>query len=354
MLAYSERRADAAFPALLDAAQADSWMTFPVDMLRQITLVDDLRGIVRLRNAIACLRPDIVHAHSSKAGAIARLAAASLPKRSFVIYSPHALAFRLNPTYLAIERMLAPLTDRFAAVSEGERDEIVSCGLAEPSRVSVVTPFIDSVYYEPRCRDAARQSLNLGEYPLLVAVGRMTDQKDPLAFLSVVKRVRACAPDTRAIWVGDGELRGEVEREIEHQGLRSVVQIAGWQPDVRPYVAAADVLVSVARYESFGYTVAEALAMERPVVASAVTGTTNILTGPLRLLLFPKDDHQAAADRIVSLFRYPARAASLACAGRKMVEERYSSAAMGEALEQLYASVTAPRGMTAHSPGASN
>ena len=144
-LAYSTVRADPGFGSTLEEARTKGWQLFPVEMLPAVSAVQDLRSVRHLRRVLRDYRPQIVHCHSSKAGALGRIAALGLSPRPRIIYTPNALAARLGVQYLIAERLLAPLTDRFVAISESERDEIVKYGLASNSKVDVVYPCFDQL-----------------------------------------------------------------------------------------------------------------------------------------------------------------------------------------------------------------
>ncbi len=157
---------------------------------------------------------------------------------------------------------------------------------------------MDVRHFQPSSQQNARQALGIGSGPLVLAIGRLTAQKDPLAFLRVTEYLYARQPDIRAIWVGSGEREAEFLSEIAAAQMQDVVRVVPWQHDVRLYIAAADVLLSTSRFESFGYVAAEALAMKRPVVASDVTGTRDIMRSRFGEWLYPPNRTDLAAERI--------------------------------------------------------
>jgi glycosyltransferase involved in cell wall biosynthesis len=223
------------------------------------------------------------------------------------------------------------------AVSDSEADELMALKLTSPGKFNVVHPVVDCDYFNVWERSQARLALGLPlDIPVIVAVGRMTAQKAPLAFLPILKKVIAEFPQARGIWVGDGELKEKFFEAARQQGLEDKVTVTGWRNDVRPWIAAADLLLSTSEYESFGYMVAEALAMERPVVATNVTGTCDIMSAELAPFLFPPGDTTRAAELIGGLLRSPGLSARCGRIGREKVAERFGSAAMRNSLDVLY------------------
>ncbi len=339
-LAYALERADTSFPATLESARANGWETWHVPMVRRLDPLSDTRAGSHLRKIVRAFRPALVHAHSSKAGGIARLVGMTLASRPRIVYSPHAIASELGTAYAAIERLLAPLTARFAAVSESERRQLAALDLVGSARIDVIPPTIDENYWSARPRDAARAALGLpARVPIIIGIGRLSPQKNPLEFVRIIERLRAEWPELRAIWIGDGELRSELEA-ASIASAAAHVEIAGWVGDVRTHLAAADALLSVSRYESFGYVVAEALAMNRTVVASRVTGIEDILGTEPTLMYQPGDIGAAAAllHRVLSDENF---ASERRQGARADVLARFNAQTMRRALERVYASALA-------------
>src|ERR1700730_17599717 len=157
--AYGTARADSRLKPFLECISSLGWSSYPVDMTRQVEPLHDFKACLRLCHVIAHFAPDIIHCHSSKAGALGRVAAFLQRDRPARVYSPHALAAPLGSIYLKIEKLLSKSTDRFVAVSDSERREIINFSLAPEGSVSVVYPSVDSAYFQPMSRDVAREVL---------------------------------------------------------------------------------------------------------------------------------------------------------------------------------------------------
>jgi glycosyltransferase involved in cell wall biosynthesis len=336
-LAYSLHRADASFMILLERMREAGWQLFEVDMLRRIDPRSDVSCTIALRKVYDAFQPDVVHAHSSKAGAIARLATIGMRRRPGVVYSPNSIGVNVSPVYALIERLLALRLDVLAAVTPSERDELRTLNLVAPARIHVVVPTIRADVFAPASRALAREELRLPDGPLVVAVGRLVPQKDPLAFVDFVAALRKRLGNARAIWVGDGELRPAMEERIAAAKLQGALSITGWLDDVRPHLAASDLVVSTAAYESFGYATAEALAMDRPVVASAITGTVDVVTTDTGDQLYSYRDVDSAATLAARLLADGHYAAGVAARGRARVVATFSSEQMRRGLAGAYA-----------------
>lgn len=335
-LAYSLNRADTGFTKLLGRVRSAGWQLFEVDMRRSISAHHDASSVRAMREVYRAFQPHIVHAHSSKAGAVSRLASVAIRPRPAVVYTPNAIGVNLGWIYRPIEQLLALRLDVLAAVTASERRELQELKLVSPLRLCVVPPTIRSDVFAPMDRRGARQKLGLPGAPLIVGIGRLTPQKDPLAFVDLVAILRQRIRDVRAIWVGDGESRSEMETAIADLGLGDALTITGWLADVRPYLGACDLFVSSSAYESFGYVTAEALAMERPVVASAINGTVDIVSTDVAEQLYPQGKMSLAATLAERLLRDPDRAAAIARRGRAHVLSTFSVEATRRGLDHAY------------------
>lgn len=339
--AYGTRRADHRLEPALARARSLGWELFSVPMRREVHPPSDLASVRMLARIVRSFRPDVVHCHSSKAGALGRIACLALRPRPLVVYSPHAIA--PGASYVRIERMLDRLTDRFLAVSDTERAQLADLRIGSPERTGVAYPTIDGEWFVPQDRGAARTALRLPHgKSLLLGIGRMTGQKRPLDFVELLHKVRMEVPDVSGIWVGDGELRGAFEAHAQALGIAEHVRVTGWIEDVRPYIAAANLAVTTSAFESFGYNMAEALAMERPAIGSAVCGTSDVLAGAHGNVFFETGDMKEAARLAVNILRSPLLAEQLGVEGRKSVLRRFSSEAMRADLLRCYAGVLAP------------
>ncbi len=338
--AYAEARADHQLPPFLTAAEDAGWKLFPITASRAVSPLGDARAISQTVRAIRSFRPDIIHCHSSKAGALGRLASLSLWPRPKLIYSPHALAVS-SGLYLAIERSLGRLTNKFLAVSDSERDQILNLRIGNSDSVGVLYPTIDTEHFAPIPQARARQQLQRPDRPTVVGVGRLTGQKDPLHFLKIIAGVRESLPNVSGIWVGDGELAPAFRTELQRLQLEDHVHLTGWQSDPRPFIAASDLLLSTSRFESFGYMAAEALSMAVPVVASQVCGTVDILTGALSENLYSPDNTADAVQKLQLLLTDSPRARAIGAAGRSAIQSRFSVEKLRSQLSEHYTSLLA-------------
>lgn len=259
-------------------------------------LPDEVRRLARIVDRI---RPDVVHAHSAKAGLAARLAVRG---RVPTVFQPHAWSFEAVG---GVTAQLALQWERFGArwaahvvcVSEAERLTGQRLGIAAP-QWSVIPNGVDVERFRPVDAQAVRAALGLtGQAPVAVCVGRLCRQKGQDVLLRAWAAVTERMPLARLVLVGDGP---------DAAGLReqapASVRFVGAVDDATPWYQAADLVVLPSRWEGMALVPLEAMACGRPVVVTDVDGARESL--PPALVphgLVPPQDPEALARSLVGL-----------------------------------------------------
>ncbi|QES48701.1 glycosyl transferase family 1 [Streptomyces venezuelae] len=268
-------------------------------------LAAEVLGAARL---IRRIRPDVLHAHSAKAGLAGRLAVrGTLP----TVFQPHAWSFdAVGGTTAALalrwERFGARWADRVLCVSEAERRAGESAGIT--ADWSVVHNGVDLEHFRPGGPDpgqdkaAARAGLPLpaalrGDGPLAVCVGRLCQQKGQDVLLRAWREVLGTVPGARLALVGDGP-----DAERLRRTAPPGVLFAGAAADIRPWLRAADLVVLPSRWEGMALAPLEAMACGRPVLVSDVSGARESLPpGQGRHCLVPPEQPTALAKALGAL-----------------------------------------------------
>ena len=259
-------------PEFVSQLQSIAGITdIPVAMQRSVG-PNDLVSARMLAAQVQSRAPfDIVHGHSSKAGALVRLMPRDIPGAR--IYTPHAfrtmdpgLRPPMRQVYATIERMLSERAARIITVSRAEYDHALSIGIS-PRRLTTV---VNGVALPPDAtRQAARDMMGLGPGDVAVGfLGRLETQKDPLRFVRAVNHAARIAPAVKGVVIGDGPLRAAAEDMAD----AGAVRFMGWQDGPR-LMPGLDVYCMTSGYEAMPYTLIEALHAQVPIVATAVGGT---------------------------------------------------------------------------------
>jgi glycosyltransferase involved in cell wall biosynthesis len=307
----------------------------PVIVLRHLTLpinpVRDLRALFEIRTVLKELRPDLVAAHSSKAGILSRVAGASLGIP--VILTAHGWNFTpgIPPLqaalYRQIERSVGPLTDKIITVSEFDRQLALRAGIAPENRLVTVYNGIPDVAQDLRS--------NPGREPVrMVMVARFGPQKDHGTLLRALAGVK----DKR--WkldlVGDGLLIGPMKALAESLRLSDRVHFLGQRTDVDQLLSQAQVSLLVTNWEGFPLSILEAMRAGLPVVASAVGGIGESVWDGETGYLVPRGEEDLLRDRIGRLLDDPALRVRLGRGGRARYEQHFTLAESVAKTLQVY------------------
>jgi glycosyltransferase involved in cell wall biosynthesis len=311
---------------------------------RPISFWRDVRGLLELVILVRRLRPHIVHASSSKAGVLGRIAArvGGAPIRIFTV---HGWAFTAVPGLRSVvfrwaERLVRPLTTVTVCVSEGERAAGIAARTCDETTTVVIRNGIDAA-----ARPVARQRTHP---PRIVAVGRLQAPKDPLSLVRALANLGG--RQFHALIVGDGPDRPAVEAELRRLDLTGAVDLAGEREDVAEILAASAVFVLSSRSEAFPMSVLEAMAAGLPVVAPRIGGLPELVVeGETGLLVRPGDPEELAA-AISRLLDDPTLRERLGSAGRARVATHFALDSFLDAHLELYRSQLAHRGLPLPSP----
>ncbi len=303
----------------------------------------DPRALLALAGSFRRARPHIVQSHGARANFYARLAArlAHVPRHISTVHNSlydYPISPLRRSAYVALDRLTVPWTDTIVCVAQSLARDLIERSRVPARKIEVIHNGVDLARFDPSRADGERirRAFGLGRAPVLGIIGRMTPQKDHRTFLSALAQVRKAVPDARALIVGDGPLRQEIEAEAARLGAREACCFTGVREDIPDCLAAASVVVLSSESEGFPFTVLEALAMARPLVATAVNGVTEIVEPDQTGLLVPPRRPDLLARATLTLLRDPERARALGQTGRKAVEARFPLERMLERMERLY------------------
>ena len=333
---------------LYSPLRADAWFVHEVEAIPGLELasirisrapgLSDILAVMELRRFVRRNGPfDIIHGHSAKAGAIARLGALGVPATK--VYTPHAF-ITLDPflgrfaraAYGMAERILASLGDLIICVSEEERDHAVSLGI-EPRRLRVVNNGLLSL--PPADRGAARARMSLADNHLCIGcVGRLSDQKSIDRLLKAFAEMRADVPQARLVVVGTGPRREALERLAGELGISETVRFQGAGHGAA-LMAGFDVYAMSSVYEAFPYVYLEALARGLPIVTTPVGGSGAVVQDGVNGRIADGIEPTDLAACLVEVCADGETRASMARASLRRAE-RFSSEAMVDATLAAY------------------
>ena len=236
----------------------------PVAMQREVSASEDYKSLKKLQKAIKNIKPDVIHLHSSKAGVLGRIAARSYPQAK-VYYTPNGYSFlredissKKQKFFKFIEKYIAKIYGGTTiACGDTEYEYAKLLGKAVMVRNGIDLSELDHIKVEP--------SLKLNS---IVTLGRISAQKNPKLFNAIALKF----PEIQFIWIGDGELKQELTaRNIE---------ITGWldRQDALNLLAKHDVYMQTSLWEGLPFTIIEAMALQKPILATDVIGNKDAVS----------------------------------------------------------------------------
>ncbi|HTP41791.1 MAG TPA: glycosyltransferase family 4 protein [Nitrospiria bacterium] len=325
-------------------------------LVRRISPWRDAAAFLAIIRLIRRLRPDVVHTHTSKAGALGRLAA-RLCRVPTIVHTPHGHIFYgyygrvASACAVAAERWLGRMTDALVALTEAGRLEYAERRIVPPDRLHVIHSGIElDGYARPRSSSpAARKALGLPvRGPVIGVLGRLVRIKGHRYLIEALPSILKSFPSATLLCVGEGPEREALVAGAARAGVLDRVRLVGAQHDLPRFIAACDVIVQPSLNEGMGRTVLEALVMGRPVIASQVGGLPDLIDHGVNGLLVPPASSAALAHAVCSLLLDSGRLKRMSEEARRSIGRQFSVQAMIVAIDRLYTGLLLSAGRTAY------
>jgi glycosyltransferase involved in cell wall biosynthesis len=344
---------------------------FIPEMSRELSARDAI-SLYKVYRALKRVSPDIIHTHTAKAGTVGRAAGflyrwltwgtlIGRPRRVRLVHTFHGHVFHSyyggfkTKLFLAIEKVLArTATDRIIVITDQQLEEIhYKFGVGQKEQFRVVPLGIDlDIYSDPDGkRNILRSELGAGDDEIIVGfVGRLTEIKNIGLLLKAAQlydRVKAPdSPKLKFVIIGDGHLRGELEREAEALGVKGIVAFLGNRDDAAIFYAGLDIVALTSLNEGTPLSLIEAMAAHRPVISTAVGGVIDLLGDTTekkdgfrvceRGILVEPDSPRSFCDALLYLAKNEKLREKLASAGQTFARTRYNKKRLVNDIKDLY------------------
>jgi glycosyltransferase involved in cell wall biosynthesis len=301
---------------------------------RELSWKDDWTAFWKIYRIIQREKPDIIHTHTAKAGALGRMAGI-LYGRAILIHTFHGHVLSgyfgkfKTEIFIWTEKFLALFTDKIITVSENLKKELVEkFRIAPEKKISVIELGfeLDELLKLPPREN--RGTVNIG------IVGRLVPVKNHKMLF------RACRGGLnlpyRLIVIGDGELRGELEKYAEQLGIKDKVEFRGWIKDLKTIYEELDIVALASLNEGTPVSLIEAMAGARPVIATNVGGVKDIVKDEVNGCLVDSEDVGEFSKKLTELVGNSVKRGVFGINGRKMVQERFAKERLIKDTERLY------------------
>lgn len=238
--------------------------------------------------------------------------------------------------YEKLDRLFLRFTDHIVAVSHGQKDKILTYGI-RPDKVSVIHNAINLQNTATKPEPPLRQQLGLSNDALLiVSAGRLSPEKNYAAMIEAARQVCGRHPQAYFMVFGEGFLRPDLEQKIDASGLRGRFLLPGFRNDLQSLLPEIDIFMLPSFTEGLPNVALEAFANKKPIVASAVGGTPEVVENGVSGFLTTPEDVSTMVTSIQKLLDDPGLRNQMGTAGYHFVEDNFGFPAQTAAYEELY------------------
>lgn len=328
------------------------------EMGRSVNLIKDFNAYRKLKMIIREYNPDIVHTHAAKPGAIGRMAAIT-SKVPVIVHTYHGHIFHSyfnkfkTNLFLNIERLMAKRTDKIIAITQKQKNELVSVfRVAEASKFEMIEEGFDLSKFntdENNKRQRFRNEFSLDEDTIAIGIiGRLVPVKNHKLFLEGLAYVlNKTKKKVKAFIIGDGETRSEVEQlaHILNISFNAVgekpdenrsLTFTSWRTDIDVINAGLDIICLSSLNEGAPVSLIEAQAAGKPIVATKVGGVEDIVIEGETALLSEIDDKDRFFSNLLLLVEDESLRKKMSEKGNEFVMERFSVQRLANDFRKLY------------------
>jgi len=329
------------------------------EMYRELHPFRDYKGYFRIRKIIEEFKPDIVHTHAAKAGALGRLAAihSGVP---IIVHTFHGHVFHSyfgsakTRMFLEIERYLAKRTTRIISLSKIQKKELCNTyNIAPAEKIDIIPLGFDLKRFgenKELKRAMFRKEYNIGDDEIAIGiVGRLVPIKNHSLFLSAIKLVsEKTHKKIRAFIIGDGEERANIESialslslKFNNQNLqeKNILTFTSWIKDVDVCNAGIDIITLTSNNEGTPVSLIEAQAAGKPIVSTSVGGIEDIVINNKTALLSPVGDKESFVQNLLKLINDDNLRSNLSQHGSSFANNNFTYQRLCADMERLYLSL---------------
>lgn len=314
------------------------------DMQRSTNPFKDIKALYQLYKIIRREKPDIVHTHTAKAGALGRTAAI-LSGVPLIFHTFHGHTFEgyfpffITQIYKFIERFLARFSTAIIAISPRQKYDLShKHHIISAKQIHVIRLGFDlAPFFSVRKNGLLKKKLGLdAKHTLIGFIGRLVPIKNIPGALMILKSLHERGAICHLCIVGDGPERVRAERLTEKLGLRGYVHFLGWEQEIAQIYAGIDVLLLTSLNEGTPVAIIEAMATMTPTVASSVGGVPDLIVSGKNGFLYPLTDSEKAVDQVQRIIQDLSTLEGLTLAGNLFVKDNYLYTRLVRDIVRLY------------------
>ncbi len=294
-----------------------------------------------LQDMMTASRPDVIQAHGGEP--LKYVMAATHGRGRRVVYRRigDAVPFTGRRASARGYAALIRRTARIVAVGDALRDELLERFKLDATKIVTIPNAVDGRSLVPaRSRSEVRAALGIEDHrPVILSLGALTWEKDPVGHLRVARRVADQIPSLVHMLAGDGPLRGHVETEARRLGAEDRTILLGSRDDIADLLAASDLLLLASKSEGMPASLIEAGMLGIPVAAYAISGVPEVVMDGETGALVPSGDEEGLAGAVIGLLEDDGRRKDLGAAARNRCRSRFDISAVAPLYTQVYEEV---------------
>ena len=336
---------------LMDRACNGGYRVIELNCLRRaVNPFYDVAGYLKLKKLLKQLDPDVVHTNSAKAGILGRLAAGAIKKgnRPLIVHTVHGLSFHpyqsaiLNRFYITAERIATKHTDAFISVADAMTEKCLAVGIGKAEQFVRIFSGMETQHYLDRPGDQRiseiRREFDIPDDAIVITtVARLFELKGHEYIIASAKELAARHKNVIWMFVGDGNLRGELTRQIAEAGLTERFRFTGLVAPERvgELLHASDILAHPSLREGLPRTFPQAMLCGKPVISFDIDGAKEVVNERTGILVEP-EDVQGLIDAQAKLIGDAHLREQLGTAGRQFCRKEFDHELMVKKTEEFY------------------
>ena len=319
------------------------------ELRRNLNFFSDLKAYFKIKRIIKEFKPDIVHTHASKAGALGRFAAFNAGAK-IIVHTYHGHVFHSyfgklkTSIYKFVERYLATKTTGIIAISESQKIELSDIfHICEREKIKVIPLGLELESFAsntPEKRMAARNQLGIKPDDVAIAIiGRLAPIKDHLFFLDAIEHVLKRTKCSLKVYiVGDGSEKDLIRNKAAsiNANYPNTIELTSWIRDISRVYHAMDIVCLSSKNEGTPVTLIEAQASGLPVISTDVGGVRDVIQDQISGYVVKKGNLNGYTERLLDLINSPEKRLQLGAAGQKNVLERFNYLRLIGDMEEYY------------------
>jgi len=319
------------------------------ELQRTPNLKSDRKAYKKIKQIIKDYKPDIVHTHAAKAGALGRIAAYAC-KVPVIVHTFHGHVFHSyfgkvkTSIFKRIEKNLARKSNQIIAISDIQKNELTKeFKICKPKKVTVVQLGFDLLKFQKNVASArieTRKKYKIEEDEIAIAIiGRLAPIKDHGFFLDVVEALKnEVTKKVRIFIVGDGEERATIEERIRliDQNERFKIEMTSWITEIASFNPGMDIICLTSKNEGTPVSLIEAQACNVPIVSTDVGGVRDIILPDETGFIVTKGDKLAYIKKLLTLIESDEIRQFMSEKGWEFVREKFHYTTLVRNIEDLY------------------